>query len=179
MGGMAQTAFVPAQFDPPPPPHGAGFALVPLRVEHNEGDLDAWSSSVDHIHATPGFAGHPWPDEPMTLERNAGDLAGHEEDFAQRRGFTYSVVSDTGDEVIGCVYIYPSAKDDVGGRRALDGSAPPAPIWTRPCTRRCGNGCARTGPSTSLRLRPAPLRAPPETPDRQSAASGDDSTDTS
>ena len=50
----------------------------------------------------------------MTLERNAGDLAGHEEDFAQRRGFTYSVVSDTDDEVIGCVYIYPSAEDDVG-----------------------------------------------------------------
>ncbi len=49
----------------------------------------------------------------MTLERNAADLAGHEEDFAQRRGFTYSVVSDTGDEVIGCVYIYPSAKDGV------------------------------------------------------------------
>jgi hypothetical protein len=113
MGGMTQTAFVPEQFDPPPPPQGVGFALVPLRVEHNEGDLDAWSSSVDHIHGTPGFAGHPWPDEPMTLERNAGDLAGHEEDFALRRGFTYSVVSETGDETIGCVYIYPSAKDDV------------------------------------------------------------------
>ena len=42
---------------------------------------------------TPGFAGHPWPDEPMTLERNAGDLPSHEKDFAQRRGFTYSVVS--------------------------------------------------------------------------------------
>jgi hypothetical protein len=114
MDVMSTSEFVPAQFDPPPPPHGAGFVLVPLRVAHNEGDLDAWSSSVDHIHATPGFAGHPWPDEPMTLARNEGDLAEHEKDFAHRRGFTYSVVSDVGDEVIGCVYIYPSAKDGVG-----------------------------------------------------------------
>ncbi len=113
MGAMAQTEFVPAQFDPPPPPHGAGFVLVPLRVEHNEGDLDAWSSSVEHIHATPGFAGHPWPDEPMTLERNAGDLAEHEKDFADRRGFTYSVMSEAGEEIVGCVYIYPSTKDGV------------------------------------------------------------------
>jgi hypothetical protein len=113
MGDMTHTEFVPALFDPPPPPRGADFALVPIRVEHNAGDLDAWSSSVEHIHATPGFAGHPWPDEPMTLERNAGDLAEHEKDFTHCRGFTYSVVSDAGDEVIGCVYIYPSAKDGV------------------------------------------------------------------
>jgi hypothetical protein len=111
---MAQPPFVPTGFDPPAPPSGDGFALIPLRLEHNEGDLEAWSSSVDHIHATPGFAGHPWPDEPMTLARNAGDLRGHEDDFAQWLGFTYSVVSRPGGEVIGCVYIYPSAKDDVG-----------------------------------------------------------------
>jgi hypothetical protein len=116
---MAQLPFVPADFSPPDPPTGAGFALTPLRLAHNEGDLEAWSSSADHIHVTPGFSGHPWPDEPMTLERNAGDLEGHENDFAQRRGFTYSVVSrgegEAGgeDEVIGCVYIYPSANDDV------------------------------------------------------------------
>jgi hypothetical protein len=87
--------------------------LTPLRVEHNERDLDAWSSSVNHIHATPGFAGHPWPDHPMTLQRNAADLRQHEDDFAQRRGFTYSVVSEPGAEVVGCVYIYPSPIDDV------------------------------------------------------------------
>jgi hypothetical protein len=115
---MAQPPFVPADFSPPEPPTEADFALIPLRLEHNEGDLEAWSSSVDHIHATPGFSGHPWPDEPMTLERNAGDLKEHENDFAGRRGFTYSVVSrgdgsDAGG-VIGCVYVYPSEKDGVG-----------------------------------------------------------------
>jgi hypothetical protein len=110
---MAASPFVPADFVLPAPPHGPGFALVPLRLAHNTADLDAWSSSVEHIHATPGFATHPWPDEPMTRERNAKDLEEHEDDFAQRRGFTYSVVSEGGDEVLGCVYIYPSANAGV------------------------------------------------------------------
>jgi hypothetical protein len=110
---MPPPPFVPADFAIPTPPVGPGFVLTPLSVEHNQGDLDAWSSSVDHIHATPGFSGHPWPDGPMTLERNAGDLRGHENDAAQRQGFTYSVVSDASGEVIGCVYIYPSPKEDV------------------------------------------------------------------
>jgi hypothetical protein len=60
---------------------------------------------MDHIHATPGFAERPWPCE-MTLEENLGDLRRHAEDFANRQGFTDTVVD--GAEVIGCVYIYPS-----------------------------------------------------------------------
>jgi hypothetical protein len=113
MGARPQRPFVPAHFALPPPPRGPGFVLTPLRLAHNARDLDAWSSSVNHIHATAGFAGHPWPDEPMTLERNARDLQEHEDDFAQRRGFTYTVLTEAGDEVVGCVYIYPSARSDV------------------------------------------------------------------
>jgi hypothetical protein len=105
---MTDRTFVDPDFSLPTPPKGDGFRLTPLGLEHNEGDLSAWSSSVDHIHATAGFAGHPWPDEPMTLARNREDLQGHVNDFALRQGFTYSVLSDPGGEVIGCVYIYPS-----------------------------------------------------------------------
>jgi hypothetical protein len=103
--------FVDPDFVLPSPPRGDGFVLTQLLVEHNERDLQAWSSSIEHIHATPGFERHPWPDEPTTLERNRRDLQGHVDDFAQRKGFTYSVRGDPGDEVIGCVYIYPSASD--------------------------------------------------------------------
>ena len=106
-------SFVDPLFSPPRPPRSRGFFLTPLGVEHNEGDLDAWSSSIGHIHATPGFEGHPWPDEPMTLERNLADLQGHADDFAGRRGFTYTVLSDPGGEVVGCVYIYPSPEPHV------------------------------------------------------------------
>jgi hypothetical protein len=110
---LTDAPFVEPEFSVPPPPSGPGFRLTPLGLEHNEGDLVAWSSSVDHIHATAGFAGHSWPDGPMTLERNQRDLQGHVDDFALRRGFTYSVLSDPGDQIIGCVYIYPSDVDEV------------------------------------------------------------------
>jgi hypothetical protein len=103
--------FFDSDVDPPPPPRGDGFLLAPLGVEHNERDLEAWSSSLEHIHSTPGFEKSSWPDEPTTLERNRRDLEGHAADFEARRGFTYTVLSDPGDEVIGCVYIYPSRDD--------------------------------------------------------------------
>jgi hypothetical protein len=83
--------------------------LVPLGPEHNGADHAAWSSSIDHIRATPGFPDGSWP-RPMSLAENLQDLERHAEDFRSRRGFTYTVLDGEGD-VIGCVYIYPS-KDE-------------------------------------------------------------------
>ena len=108
---MAAAPFFDPAFEPPPGARGDGFLLTPLGVEHNEADLDAWSSSTEHIHSTPGFETHTWPDPPMTLERNRRDLEGHAADFAARRGYTYTVLSDPGGAVIGCVYVYPSPDD--------------------------------------------------------------------
>lgn len=94
---------VPADFDPPLTFEGPGFRLEPLGPEHNERDYEAWTSSMEHIRATPGaFA--TWPHE-MTLEENLGDLVEHAREFVDRVGFTYSILE--GDEVIGCLYIYP------------------------------------------------------------------------
>lgn len=84
---------------------GQALRLAPLGVEQNERDHRAWTSSIDHIRASPGFAGRDWPHE-MSLADNADDLAAHADDFAARRGFTYTVLDRDGD-VIGCVYIYP------------------------------------------------------------------------
>ena len=42
----------------------------------------------------------------MTLDQNRDDLIRHQRDFADRRGFTYTVL-DLDGTVIGCVYIYP------------------------------------------------------------------------
>ena len=44
----------------------------------------------------------------MTLDDNRRDLERHAADFANRVGFTYTVLAPAGDEVIGCIYIYPS-----------------------------------------------------------------------
>jgi hypothetical protein len=103
--------FVPASFTPPVGLDHAAFRLRPLGPEHNLSDYAAWSSSIDHIRATPGFAGHGWP-YPMTLEENLGDLIRHAGDFTARTGFTYTVLAPDEDRttVIGCVYIYPSER---------------------------------------------------------------------
>lgn len=104
--------FVPDSFEPPPTFRGPGFRLEPLGPEHNERDYEAWTSSMDHIHTTPGDW-RDWP-HPMTLEDNLEDLEGHAREFRERQAFTYSILD--GDEVIGCLYIYP---DEEGSTDAL------------------------------------------------------------
>lgn len=99
-------SLVPDDFEVPISFEGPGFRLEPLGPEHNERDHDAWMSSIDHIQATPGFGPQrSWP-QAMDLEANRSDLVGHATDFEHREGFTYSILD--GDDVIGCVYIYPS-----------------------------------------------------------------------
>ena len=105
--------FVPDSFDAPLHFEGDGFHLEPLGPEHNERDHEAWMSSIDHIHATPGMEQWDWP-TPMSLEDNLKDLEQHAREFRDREGFTYSILD--GDEVIGCVYIYPSPDEDNDAR---------------------------------------------------------------
>jgi hypothetical protein len=82
---------------------------VALGPEHNAADHAAWSASIDHVRATPGFHGREWPPvDGMSLEENLADLERHARDFAERVGFTYTVLAPDGDDVLGCVYIYPS-----------------------------------------------------------------------
>jgi RimJ/RimL family protein N-acetyltransferase len=104
--------FVPPGFQVPITYASPGFHLEPLGPQHNERDHEAWMSSIDHIRSTPGFSPEEerdWP-VPMTLEANLEDLVRHARDFEERKGFTYSVLE--GDEVIGCIYIYPDRKTD-------------------------------------------------------------------
>lgn len=107
---MTVDPFVPPDFDVPIAFEGTGFRLEPLGERHNERDHEAWMSSIEHIQSTPGFGeGRDWP-SPMSLESNRSDLVAHDRDFADRMGFTYSILD--GVEVIGCVYIYPSNADE-------------------------------------------------------------------
>ncbi len=103
--------FVPDDFEPPLRFATERFVLEPLGPQHNEGDHEAWSSSIDHIRATPGFESGSWPHE-MTLEANRDDLERHARDFAARTGFTYTVLDPATRAVIGCVYIYPDGTGD-------------------------------------------------------------------
>jgi RimJ/RimL family protein N-acetyltransferase len=98
---------VPAEFTVPQRLETPLFVLEPLGPQHNDEDYAAWTSSIEHIHATPGWEESKWPRE-MTLEENRADLERHARDFEQRAGFTYTVLDRPAGTVIGCVYIYPA-----------------------------------------------------------------------
>ena len=103
-------AFVPPDFDVPRGLETPLFVLEPLGPEHGEADYAAWTSSMEHIRATPGYPDGSWP-RTMTPEENRADLQRHADDFRNRTGFTYTVLDPASRDVIGCVYIYP-ARDD-------------------------------------------------------------------
>lgn len=130
--GVATQPFVPAGFIVPVALTTSEFRLEPLGPQHNDSDYEAWSASIEHIRATPGWETGSWPDE-RSLRDNLGDLQGHADDFEQRKGFTYTVLDPATGDVIGCVYIYPdkSGHDDARvlswvrtSRRELD-----VPLW--------------------------------------------------
>ena len=103
--------FVPPDFDVPHGLETSEFILEPLGPEHNELDYDTWTSSIEHIAATPGYPDGSWPRE-MTRDENHADLQRHAGDFRTRKGFTYTVLDLASHEVIGCVYIYPLSDSD-------------------------------------------------------------------
>jgi hypothetical protein len=114
---MSDQLFVPIDFAVPDGLTAGEFRLEPLGPQHNAADYAAWTASIDHIRGTPGFAGWGWPHE-MSQADNLRDLQRHAQDFAERRGFTYTVLSTGTGDVIGCVYIYPPRGDGPGGAKA-------------------------------------------------------------
>jgi RimJ/RimL family protein N-acetyltransferase len=114
---VATEPFVPPGFVVPLALKREQFRLEPLGPQHNDSDYEAWSSSVEHIRATPGWGTSSWPDE-RSLADNLRDLQGHADDFENRKGFTYTVLDPATDAVIGCVYIYPD-KDGEHDARVL------------------------------------------------------------
>ncbi|MYT31331.1 MULTISPECIES: hypothetical protein [unclassified Streptomyces] len=126
---MAMRAFLPDTFVVPLGLTGEGFRLEPLGPQHNGADHEAWMSSIEHIRATPGFRGRGWPPPAgMSLADNLCDVQRHADDFAQRAGFTYTVL-DHDDRVIGCVYIYPPPSGQL--ERQAEQSVAEVRSWVR------------------------------------------------
>jgi hypothetical protein len=120
---MSARPFVPDEFAVPRALVDSRFRLEPLGPQHNAADHAAWTSSIEHIRATPGWEGSDWPPpEGMSAEENLRDLERHAADFDARRGFTYTVLAPDGD-VIGCVYIYPAKDCDARARSWVSAAA--------------------------------------------------------
>jgi hypothetical protein len=110
---VAEPSFVPTDFDPPTTLVSEHFRLEPLGPQHNAADHAAWTSSIAHVRATPGFPDGNWPPlEGMSLDQNLDDLRRHAADFEARTGFTFTVLDALTGDVIGCVYLYPSPSPD-------------------------------------------------------------------
>jgi hypothetical protein len=127
---------VPASFAVPDELVTANTMLRRLGPEHNVSDYAAWTSSMDHVRATPGFGpDRSWPDESLTIEGNLADLEMHSRHFDERVGFTYTVLDRAKEaEVLGCVYIYadPDGVEDAGVRSWVVADRPELDIevWT-------------------------------------------------
>jgi hypothetical protein len=98
---------VPVDFPVPLPPGHASFDFEVLGPEHNEADLAAWSSSMEHIHASPGWRADGWPDRVYSLEENRADLERHRDHHEQGNDFAWTVLVPGTREVIGCAYLKP------------------------------------------------------------------------
>ena len=101
---------VPTDSPVPEPPRHARFLFAVLGPEHNAADLEAWSSSIEHIHSTPGFGPDGWPQRPYTLEENLADLQEHRDHHRRGLDFAWAVLDPKrSGRVIGCVYLKPDA----------------------------------------------------------------------
>jgi ribosomal protein S18 acetylase RimI-like enzyme len=108
---LMEKPFVPAGFVVPLTLEAESFRLEPLGPQHNEPDYRAWSSSMEHIRATPGWEKSSWPDG-RSIDDNLRDLQGHADDFENRIGFTYTALDPATGDVVGCLYIYPAKTDE-------------------------------------------------------------------
>ena len=113
--GVVEEPFVPSGFVVPLALTTEQFRLEPLAPQHNDSDYEAWSSSVEHIHMTPGWETSSWPDDRSVVD-NLRDLQAHAADFENRAGFTYTVLDPATGDVIGCVYIYPDDSEQHDAR---------------------------------------------------------------
>jgi hypothetical protein len=114
--------FLPAGFVAPMPPAHPEFAFEVLGPEHNEPDLAAWSSSIEHIRSSPGWEDSSWPNRVYSLEENLADLAEHRDRHRRRLDFAWTVLIPGTRDVIGCVYLKPPP---------VDGAPAVAKSWVR------------------------------------------------
>ena len=155
---MAETQFVPTDFEAPTALVTDRFRLEPLGPEHNDADHAAWTSSIAHVRSTPGFPDGNWPPpEGMPLDRNLDDLRRHAADFEAHTGFTFTVLEPVTGDVIGCVYLYPrrrrrpTSQSNRGSAPATPTSMSRSPTPSPPGWPPSGRGSACTAPAAEHR----------------------------
>jgi hypothetical protein len=98
------THFYPDDAPVPDGLRGEAFVLTPLTAAHNALDYEAVMASQEALRQR---GEGDWPRPDFTPEENRSDLEGHEADFKERNGFTYTVQTPDRSRCLGCVYAYP------------------------------------------------------------------------
>ncbi len=127
--------------------------LEPLDHGHKAADDAGWTSSIEHIRATPGFEGRTWSGRVLSVEDNDKSIGKHLEHAKQRVGFTYAVISRTSGGPICCA----SSRCRAG--LALEHVAVPAAGRRRPSIV-SATGWQAGVTITAWTLRSAPLTRP-------------------
>lgn len=108
MGQIKQ--FIPVSFKVPNSLQNEYFRIRMLTVNDVVKDYDAVMSSIEHLKKM--YPLSTWPSKVLTLEQDLIDLGWHQKEFQNRSSFAYTVVSLDESQIIGSLYINPTAKED-------------------------------------------------------------------
>ena len=92
-------------FEPPTTLDGERLHLEPLGPDHAELDFEAFMSSREHLLASLHWGSWPGPDS--TVAGNRNDLSRHTQEFIDREGYAYTVLTPDRSRCLGCVYMNP------------------------------------------------------------------------
>lgn len=91
------------------------YYLEALDVKHNKLDYEAWTSSLTTLKGIFGPRNN-WPGDVNSLDDNLKDLVNHFEEFKNREAYTYSILNNSGDMCLGCLYIRPTQIQEYSAR---------------------------------------------------------------
>jgi len=103
--------FIPVDFDIPEKLENEHFLIRMLTVNDVVKDYEAVMTSIDHLKGVFGPES-TWPSKNLTLEQDLIDLGWHQKEFQKRSSFTYTVMTPDESQCLGCIYIYPSHKNN-------------------------------------------------------------------
>jgi hypothetical protein len=114
LSAQATAPFVPADFRVPAELVKSEYVLEPLGPKHAKLDYDAYMGSIEHIRAN--FSSGRWPTKDITMADAVKDVEGEAKRFAERKSFTYAVLTPDRKRELGCVYIQPSRTAGYGAQ---------------------------------------------------------------
>ncbi|MGL5406192.1 MAG: tRNA (guanosine(37)-N1)-methyltransferase TrmD [Propionibacteriaceae bacterium] len=103
--------------DPGFPPPMSGIRFEVLGSKHAQKDLAAWSSSISHIHQTPGFTTKTWPDsEPLSALEQEADIRRRQVRHEAGVEFSWAIIDDLTEEYLGAAYVFQLVDGSWEGR---------------------------------------------------------------